>query len=247
MTKTPYGPGPLVYAHRGDSAHAKDNSIDAFGRAVDAGADGIELDVRRTADGHLILAHDPTHPDIGPLADASLGKIQSIDDSIPTLRQGLAAIPSSLFVNVEVKNHRLEPGFDALRLIVDQTVDEIVAHDDPTRILMSSFDPFSTRRARKILPELAVGQLVTGRTLVGAALRWAQRFGYQTVNVARSHIDESPETLVVEAARRGLLVAVWTVDDPEEIDRLFRAGVAAVITNDPAIGRQVADRLRLSE
>ncbi|MCL1598543.1 MAG: glycerophosphodiester phosphodiesterase, partial [Actinomycetia bacterium] len=57
MNRTPLTPTPLVYAHRGDRSRAPDNTLEAYGLAVEAGADGIELDVRRTADGVLIMSH----------------------------------------------------------------------------------------------------------------------------------------------------------------------------------------------
>lgn len=238
---TPYGPGPLVYAHRGASAHAADNSIEAFVLAVDAGADGIELDVRRTLDGKLILAHEPTHPEIGPFAAASLEDIRDGDPQIVTLEEGMSAIPQSVFVNVEIKNHRMDPGFDRSRGIVDQTLDELIEYDDLSRILISSFDPLSTRRAKRVRPDVATGQLVTGRTLVSAALRWATRHDYEAVNLDRGLVKVNPERVVGRFTDRGLAVMVWTVDDPVTMEQLFAAGVAGVITNDPAIGRSIVD------
>lgn len=243
--RTPYGPGPLVYAHRGANAYAEDNSLEAFRIAVESGADGIELDVRRTADGHLFLAHDPADPAVGPFALSSLDAITEALPHIVTLREGMGAIPRSVFVNVEVKNHRMDPGFDRSRGIVDQTLDELAAYDDPTRILLSSFDPLATRRAKRVRPDIATGQLVTGRSLRPVSLRWATRHGFESVNVDRGLIEEDPERVVARAAARDLAVLVWTVDEPEVMVDLFSAGVAAVITNDPAIGRDVVDN-RLS-
>lgn len=243
---TPYGPGPLVYAHRGARAHAPDNSLEAFRIAVEAGADGIELDVRRSKDGRLILAHDAVHPTIGPLARATLEAIQAEDPRIVTLEQGMTAIPRSVFVNVEIKNHRMDPGFDRSRGIVDQTLEELVAYDDPDRILISSFDPLSTRRAKRVMPDIPTGQLVAGRTMMSPALRWAARHRLQAINIDQALVTSDPGDIVTAAAAHGLAVVVWTVDDPSIIKRLFSAGVAAVITNDPAIGRTVVDS-RLSD
>jgi glycerophosphoryl diester phosphodiesterase len=238
---TPFGPGPLVYAHRGASAHAPDNSIQAFELAVEHGADGIELDVRRSLDGHLILAHDPAHPAIGPFAAATLEDIKSAVPEVATLKEGMASIPRSVYVNVEIKNHRMDPGFDRSRGIVDQALDELDEYDDISRILISSFDPLSTRRAKRVRPDVATGQLVTGRTLLTVALRWANRHRYQTVNVHHSLVEVDPERVVADARARDLAVAVWTVDEPSVMKTLFEAGVAAVMTNNPAVGRTVID------
>lgn len=241
MSRTPYGPGPLVYAHRGDSAHAPDNSIEAFTLAVEAGADGIELDVRRTSDGHLILAHDALHPTLGPLARRTLDEIRTTDDRIPTLREGLSAIPPSTFVNVEVKHQPSEPGSQPRRTIVDATISEIEEYDDPSRILLSSFDPRIVGRSRKIAPALATGLLVSDRGLLGVATRWARRAGHRTLHLPPSHLGQDPGRVV--AAARGLGIVAWTIDDPAEIDKLCRAGVIAIITNDPGVGRAVVDAL----
>lgn len=243
MIRTPHGPGPLVYAHRGDSAHAIDNSIEAFTLAVAADADGIELDVRRSADGHLILSHDAIHPTLGPLSKRTLDEIRDTDKNIPTLREGLSVIPRSVFVNVEIKNHRMEPGFDAKRIIVDETVTELKNHDDASRILLSSFDPFAVGRVRQIAPAISTGLLVSERTLLGLATRWARRAGHKTVNLAASHLVRDACGVVDLAAARGLGVVAWTVDEPNEIERLFRCGVTAVVTNDPAVGRAVVASL----
>ncbi|MCZ7532324.1 MAG: glycerophosphodiester phosphodiesterase [Acidimicrobiia bacterium] len=243
MLRTPYGPGPLVYAHRGDSAHAHDNSIEAFTLAIEAGADGIETDVRRSSDGHLILSHDATHPTLGALSKCTLDEIRDMDDRIPTLREGLSVIPRTTFVNVEIKNHRMEPGFDAKRTIVDETIAELENYDDSSRILVSSFDPFAVGRARQIAPAVATGLLVTGHMLLGVATRWARRAGHKTVNLAASHLVEDPRGVVNMAEARGLGVVAWTIDDPNEIERLFRHGVIAIVTNDPGAGRAVVDSL----
>jgi glycerophosphoryl diester phosphodiesterase len=247
VNRTPYGPGPLVYAHRGASAHARGNSIEAFTLAVEAGADGIELDVRRTLDGILVIAHDAAHRDIGPLADATFATIRDVDDEIPTLAEGLAVIPPHLFVNVEIKNARTDSGFDANRTIVDQTIAQLTETDEPARILITSFDPLSTRRAKLIAPDMAVGQLIAGRTPVGPALRWAHRLGFQTINVDRARLTKHPEEIVVRAAKAGVAVMAWTVDEPDEIAALYLAGVTGVISNDPAIARLVADRIQFSD
>ncbi len=243
MLRTPYGPGPLVYAHRGDSAHAHDNSIEALTLAVEAGTDGIEVDVRRSSDGHLILAHDGIHPTLGALSRRTLDEIRGSDDRIPTLREGLCAIPRTTFVNLEIKNHRMEKGFDAKRTIVDDVLSEVEDYDDASRILLSSFDRFAVRRSRQIAPEVATGLLVPRRTPLGLATRLAHRAGHRTVHLAAPHLAEDPGRVVHRAATLGLGVIGWTIDDPNEIERLFRCGVIAIVTNDPAVGREVVESL----
>jgi glycerophosphoryl diester phosphodiesterase len=238
---SPLDPGPFVYAHRGDFAHARGNSIEAFTLAVEAGADGIELDVRRTADGTLVLAHDPRLPNLGPISELTCSQIREADPLVATLAEGLAAIPRSVYINVEIKNHRGEPGFDSSRSIVDQTVAELGARDDLGRILLSSFDPSSVRRAGIVSPSVMRGLLVTDMTPSWVAIGWAKTAEHHAVHLPRQHLVKSADKVVKRAGRAGLKVVVWTVDDPDEIARLFHAGVAAVVTNDPAMGRAVVE------
>ncbi|MEZ5176345.1 MAG: glycerophosphodiester phosphodiesterase [Acidimicrobiia bacterium] len=240
MSRTPQGPGPLVYAHRGDSAHAPDNSIEAFERAVAAGADGIELDVRRCADGYLVLSHDPTHARGGRISARTLSELRSVSE-IPTLREALEVIPRHVFVNVEIKNHRTERGFDRSRTITDATIDEIEARDDPSRVLISSFDAGVVRRSRELAPHIATGLVVSRR--LSAAFGVARREGHRTVHLDAGHLARDAAGLVDQAGAYGLGLFAWTVDDPTEMDRLFHAGIVGIFTNDPAVGRRVADHL----
>lgn len=239
--RSPLGPPPLIYAHRGDSAHAPDNSIEALVLAVEAGTDGIEVDVRRSSDGVLVLSHDPTHPDVGVIADQTFDTIRDAAPGIPTLEEALASVPRHVFMNVEIKNTFTEPGFDRRREIVTETLALIESIDDLDRLLLSSFDPFSVAHARKRFPSVARGLLVTDRTRLWVGVRWAARAKHSAIHLPRTRLLDDPSGTVEMASERGLLVAAWTVDDPGEMRRLFDAGVSIIITNDPAVGRAVID------
>ena len=185
----PIGPSPLIYGHRGDSSRAPDNSLKAFTLAVEAGGDGIELAVRRTVDGVLILAHDPVHPTIGPLSHARFAKVRDEDPLIPTLEEGLAAIPRTVSVNVEIKNWKSESGFDRRRTIMDQTITKLKEIDDPSRILVSSFDPFAMIRAKRIAPSIARRQLIRTHTALSVWL-----CGTRVFNCPLYTSDASPQS-----------------------------------------------------
>lgn len=237
---TPTGPGPLIYGHRGASKLAPDNSIEALVLAAQAGGDGVEIDVRRSSDGVLILAHDSIHPTIGALSAAPFSRIREEDPSIPTLEEGLAAIPAHMWVNVEIKNWKSESGFDRKRTIVDQTVAKLIEVDDPSRMLISSFDPFAMIRAKRIAPSIARGQLVFTNTRLSVGLWWTRLVGHQSVNLPAVYVEDDPAAVVGRAHALGLAVMVYVVDDPDVMRRMFSAGVDMIVTNDVATGAAVA-------
>ncbi|MCB1247460.1 MAG: glycerophosphodiester phosphodiesterase [Acidimicrobiia bacterium] len=241
--RTPIGPGPLIYGHRGDSAHAPDNSLEAFALAVAAGADGIELDVRKTRDDVLVLSHDPVHPDAGRIDRVAAADLFARDPAVTTLDLALDAIPPEVFVNVEIKNHRHEPGFDRTRSIAVDTVTTIRRHGAESRVLFTSFDAPTMTAVSATGTTAMRGLLVARRMPVRMGIALAARAGHHTINVDRRLLDPAPERVVETASDRNLVVNAWTVDDPQVMRTLFDAGVVAVITNDPAVGRATVDAM----
>ncbi|MGH9017440.1 MAG: glycerophosphodiester phosphodiesterase, partial [Acidimicrobiales bacterium] len=98
----------LLLAHRGGVGPYRENTLEAFRGAIDFGADGVELDVRRSADGRLVVHHDAEVPGVGAVHDLSAGELP---DWIPSLEEALDVCAGAV-VNVEVKNSPLEAGFD---------------------------------------------------------------------------------------------------------------------------------------
>src|SRR6188768_3753377 len=99
---------PLVLAHRGACRQAPENTLNAFARARALGADGVELDVRRSADGVLLVHHDATAEPLGAFAALPFAEIRAARPSVPTLAEALDAC-AGLLVNVEVKCLPWEP------------------------------------------------------------------------------------------------------------------------------------------
>src|SRR6478735_8478443 len=102
---------PLVLAHRGASAQAPQNTLEAFALARTLGADGVELDVRHTADDMLVVHHDPDAEGIGLLAGADFATVRAAQPALPTLAEALAQCEGML-VNVEIKCLPWEPDAD---------------------------------------------------------------------------------------------------------------------------------------
>jgi glycerophosphoryl diester phosphodiesterase len=236
---SPLGPGPLVYAHRGDRSRAADNTLEAYSLAIEAGTDGVELDVRRTRDGVLVVSHDDRAPDLEPFASLNFDVVRELAPRVPTLREAMDAIPRHVFVNVELKNFPYDAGFDEERTIVDDTLNALREYDEPQRILMSSFDPISMQRVKAIGPEF-VGSLLVLKTMpLGPGLNTAKELNMNAVNPHYSHLGRTANEVMEEIRAAGLSAVVWGVDTAEEISLMAGAGVDAIITDDPGLARAV--------
>ncbi|HTP27458.1 MAG TPA: glycerophosphodiester phosphodiesterase family protein [Anaeromyxobacteraceae bacterium] len=241
---------PIVLAHRGASAEAPENTLAAFVRAMEQGADGVELDVWRCGTGEVVVHHDPdTTRTAGMpvrIMRASLRELRRLDvgsrtaeryrgERIPLLAEVLDALPGAT-VNVELKSSGLPD--PALAREVSRLVQEARAVD---RCIVSSFDLAVLALFRLVAPSIATGVLFAR----GQRHQLREFIGKRVLRPRAVH----PElTLVTEERVRawsasGLEVNVWTADAPEEVERLCRLGVSAIITNRPAVARAAVSRL----
>ena len=243
MLRTPLSPAPLVYAHRGDRSRAPDNTLEAFSLAVEAGAHGIELDVRPTADGELIVSHDDRSPDLPPYIEMTLSEIKKRVPTVPTFIETLEFIPQHVWINAEIKNFPMEADFDPTRDKVDATIETITRYDSLERILLSSFDPIAMQRANEISPALLRSQLIRVPTELEVGIGWAVDHGAQAINPQIAYLAEDPTAVVSAVHDAGLRIVVWGVDAPDDVTTLVNAGVDAIITDDPTMARHTIDQL----
>lgn len=224
---------PLVIAHRGASAAYPENTLAAFVGAAEMGADWVELDVRRTADRTLAIAHDAELADGTLLVD--LGRVE-LPSSVPDLAAALDAC-APMGVNIEIKNSPGDPDHDPDHALADGVVDllaERARRQCGDRVLISSFNPFTLARVRHLDASLATAQLFVDP--------WPTL--HEDV-VAGGHVAvhppdwETTETFVIAAHDSGLAVNVWTVDDRERMEELAAWGVDGIVTNVPDLARQV--------
>ena len=226
----------LIFAHRGARLTAPENTEVAFQLAGELGADGIELDVRLTADGVAVIHHDPHLVD-GREVHAL--ELRALPHSVPTLHAGLDAC-GSLTVNIELKNSRYDPAYDSDLAVVHQVIEELDTRaDDPSRWLVSSFDLETLNEFHRLRPEIPTAFLTSRTPEPGLSLA-----------VEHSHSawhprweDLTPE-LLLAAHDLGIRVNVWTCNEPDDLERLINWGVDAVITDAPDVARSVRDRLR---
>ena len=222
---------PLVLGHRGASAVAPENTVAAFTRARELGADGVELDVRRSADGVLVVHHDPDIRDVGLISSLPLAELRAARPELATLEEALAAC-RGLVVNAEVKCLPWEPDADTDGSVMRATIDAVRAHDG--MIIVSSFDLAAVDRVRAEAPDLASAWLTHGQG-VAAAAEIAAAHGHPWLNPDRVAALDAGADGIAHAHHAGVLVGVWTVDDPSPARTLAAAGVDIVITNVPDV------------
>ena len=238
MERTPLTPAPLVYAHRGDRSRAPDNTLMAFDLAVEAKADGIELDVRRTSDGVLVITHDPQVDSLPPVVDMSFADLRVQAPGVPTLEEAMERIPRSVFVNVEIKNAAHEPGFDPDRSIVDETIAIIEASGDLDRVLMSSFDPVAVERVRSVAPAVATGLLITGAVSIADGVDVARDVDADALHPPMTTLDGTEDESIRVARASGLAVVVWNANHVDEVRRAAAAAIDVIITDDPTMAKR---------
>lgn len=242
-----------VLGHRGARLVAPENTVASFRAALALGADGVELDVRRTADGVPVCFHDAglerTTDGRGPLARRTLAQLRTLDAgagfevdgrrplrgsgvTIPTLAEALDAVPPAYVVDVEVKP--FGQGGVPLDVLAAEVGAVIAARRDQDRVLVSTF---SRRLAALLAGRLGPGRsglVTTALVPLGRAVQAARAAGCGTL-VARAAAFLRPGAAAAadRAHSSGIRLAAWTVDDPKVARRLAEMGVWAVISDRP--------------
>jgi glycerophosphoryl diester phosphodiesterase len=236
---------PLVIGHRGvRRAGVVENTLDAFEAAIRDGAEAVELDARVCASGELVVLHDPTlarvtgGADDRAAADLPLIEISRVDlpggARVPSLAEVLAfARGRGLPVNVELK-HDVPSRAASIRAAARLLGGWDRAHG----ILVSSFDPAILAGLRLLAPRLPRALLVHRSRWEDVAAAAARTALFDAVHVER--VLTRPD-LVRALLARGLVVNVWTVNDPAEARDLAALGVHGLITDDPAEVRAALD------
>jgi glycerophosphoryl diester phosphodiesterase len=226
---------PVVLAHRGASAAAPENTVEAFRLAAALGADGVELDARRTADGVLVVHHDAMLPDGGAIVAQSAAALRAARPALPTLAEALDACTG--IVNVEVKNFPTEPDYDPDERVASGVAALVGERGLRERVVVSSFTTAAIDRVLAVDPAIPTGWLLLPNVDVAGVLGLARERGYRAVHPERRSLASEPARVVDAAHDHGLVVHVWTVDDPDEMRALAAAGVDAIITNVPDVAR----------
>jgi glycerophosphoryl diester phosphodiesterase len=213
-----------VFAHRGCTEGFVENTLEAFAEARRLGADGVELDVRLTADGALAIHHDAEIPGLGPICALT---VADLPPQVPLLADALG-VCDGMVVNVEIKNSPADPGHDPGEAVAALTARAIDEAGWTNRVLVSSFQVSTLRAVQVADGRLPLGALWPFLTEVTPALNLAVESGFGAVH---PFVTEVSADLVDQAHAAGLAVNAWTVNGPHDLEAFVGYGVDAVITD----------------
>jgi glycerophosphoryl diester phosphodiesterase len=217
-----------LLAHRGGAGPWRENTLEAFTGALRLGADGVELDVRRTSDGRLVVHHDAEIAGCGALHDLRAG---DLPPWVPGLDEALATCAGAT-VNVEIKNAPVEPGFDPAETVAAEVVAALAqacsSWRAPAHVIVSSFWPATVAAVRAAGPEVATGLLVHPSLDVAASADQAAGLGCVALNPFYRQVTPDLVDLV---HAMDMAVVVWTVNEPDDLSAMATAGVDTVISD----------------
>jgi len=225
-----------LYAHRGASSKAPENTVSAFQAALDDGANALELDIHRTADGHFVVAHDPDGTRLAGraerIADTDLATLRRWNvggEPVPTLDEMLDAFPDTP-LSIDLKPDDPEA--------VPSLIDLLSRHDGERRVTLASFHDRLVWQFRRLgwrgRTALTRGEVVALRL---APLPLARRVirGHAAQIPVRSGVVRLDRSTLIDRCRRlGIRADYWVVNDPDAARRLLDAGATGIMTDDPA-------------
>ena len=238
-----------IWAHRGASAYAPENTLPAFILAARLGSDGIELDVQITKDRQVVVCHDHnidrTSNGTGNICDLTLEELKQYDFGYPSAFGGRfagtkistlgevydAVYASGMIVNVELKHTAAQPDTVAL------TLDVTERHGMRDRVIYSSFAHYGLEEVMKLDKSAVVAPLYGD---MENACEAAKVYGALALHPA--HPAAQRDGYINEAHAKGLRVHPYTVDNPQIMQLLLEKGADALITNYPDVAKELRDK-----
>ena len=262
-----FDPLPRVVAHRGDSAHFPENTLEAFSSAYKMGVDVIETDVHLSKDGILVIWHDETLDrntnGTGRIEDHTLEELKTYDAGytfttdggatfpfrgkgvqLCTLDEALKACPAQRF-NVDLKTWG-EPIVDAFIAVLEE-------NQAKKRVVGASFHLANLKILRKKEPRIitSVSRIEVRKFLFLQKTRMLPKILHKSRQIIFQVPPSQGRTTVITPAfvkamhKRNAIIQVWTINDKAEMVRLFRMGVDSVMTDKPALAMEVVQELGL--
>lgn len=239
---------PLIFAHRGAAGDAPENTLAAFQLAVAQGAHGIELDAKLSADGEVIVFHDPTLDRTtdghGRVADMRFAALRELDagssfsdsfrgEKIPTLAEVFETIGKRAFINVELSNYYTRFDYQ----LAEKACALVKRFGLQGNVVFSSFLPPNLARTRSLLPEVPRGLLA----LAGWKGGWMRSFGFAFGDYQSLHPHQKDVTpqQIARVHRLGRRVHVYPVVEADVMRRLFNWGVDGLFTSYPKLALEI--------
>jgi glycerophosphoryl diester phosphodiesterase len=237
-----------VWAHRGASAYAPENTLEAFELAIKQKADGIELDIQMTKDGKLAVIHDETIDrtcdGTGYVKDFTMEELKRFHCSkilpefgtsvIPELIEVLDLVkPFDLTVNIELKT-----GVFRYKGIEKEALAQVKKAGLEGRVIYSSFHHPSIVKVKKLNPKARTGLLFSDGFINIPG--YAKLIGADALHPSLNHLRS--KKLMKEAGKRKLPLHVWTVNDKNMMEYLAEQGIEAIITNYPDIAKEIVEK-----
>ena len=237
--------GFIITAHRGASAAAPENTLIAYKKAIEMGADYAELDVRQTKDCAIVLMHDKTvHRTTGVKGfvwDFTLEELRQMEagswfgeefrgEPIPTLEEVIRLVKGRMKLNIEVKISEHEPG------IAQRIVDIVRSEDFSEDCIITSFDMETIKTFKKIAPDLKTGFIFEKE--------YRSDVFEGTWDVLSCNHELVDAGFVKLAKESGKKIYVWTVNEREEMLRLIGLRVDGIITDMPDLLKSVLAEVR---
>lgn len=237
----------VIWAHRGASGYAPENTLAAFALAAEMGADGIELDVHFTKDRQVVVTHDDDVKRVtyheGAVSSMTLEQLKKLDfsnkmaayagEKIPTFEEVLQLVkPTKMRINVELKTNWENP--DGLEEATQALVEK---YGMTERVMYSSFNHLSLVQIKKIAPKMLCGILYSHKLYEPWA--YAKAIGADAVHPFFQTVNTKDYMKLCHEA--GIINNVWTVNTPEDINRMLDEGVDGIITNYPDVALRLRD------
>ncbi len=238
---------PLVWAHRGASGYLPENTLPAFEKAVEMGADGIELDIHKTKDGQLVVIHDEkidrTSNGKGNVRDYTLEELRKYNYNathpeckhadIPTMREVFELIkPTDLMINIEIKTGVIF--YENIEADILAMTKEFGMED---RVLYSSFNHYSIKKIQELDPTARTAFLYMDGTL--NMPEYGKEHGVEALHPAYYNVQYP--NFVERAHELGLKINSWTINTKQIMNMACEMGLDGIITNYPDVALEIVN------
>lgn len=239
-----------IFAHRGFSGKYPENTMLAFEKAIEAGADGIELDVQFTKDKEIVIIHDETIDRTtngnGEVVSYTYEELEKFDASyiyagkmginkIPTLREYFELVKDkNIVTNIELKT-----GINEYLGIEEKVYEMIKEFNLQDKVIISSFNHYSVMRMKKIAPELKYGFL--SETWIIEAGKYVESFG---VECYHPHFKNLTKEIVKEIKSHNIMINTFTVNKEEDMKDMYEKEIDIIISNFPDLAITTLEKYR---